>query len=439
MDLISITILIGSLCIFALLIFFGVPVPFGFLASIIFFSTLKGIDYSFLFPIGFSNINSVVLLSMPFFILTGYLVSKGSIATRLIDLADAIVGRLPGGLGLVVIVVSAVFGAISGAAASSVVAIGTIMIPEMEKRGYPRGYSAALVSSSSVLSVLIPPSMAMIMYAFLTGQSVAACFLSTVGPGILLSIFFGIANAIMVKNIPTVQVSPKRPFNEHIRILKAKSKRALSALGLPILILGGIYGGIMTPTEAAAASAVYCFVLSVLIYREIKMREACVLLRSSAVNSGAMMIMTFFAAILGRLYTMEQVPQLIAQALFGITQNKLLLLLLVNIILILVGMVVDMISGVLLITPILFPVILSMGIHPLHFAAIVGTNLSMGMLTPPMAGILYIGAKTGEVSVDKMLKPVFAFILFCFVPVIIITSYWPTLSLFLPRLMGFVK
>jgi len=436
MDLI---IVLGSLLIFALLIFSGVPVPFGFLASTIFFAVFQDIDFSFLLPVGFTNLNAVTLLSMPFFIATGYIVSGGSIAKRLIDFVNVMVGRLPGGLGVVAVIVSAIFGAISGAAASSVIAIGTIMIPEMEKHGYPRGYSAALISSAAVLSTMIPPSLAMIMYAFVTEQSVAACFLSTIGPAILLSVFFSVANIVMVRNMPSVQVNPKRPFDQQMKLVCVKFREAFGALLLPVIILGGIYGGIMTPTEAASASVVYSVILGVVIYREMTVRQACFLLRSSVSSTGTMMLMTFFAAILSRVYAMEQIPQLVAEYMLGITQNKVLLLLLINIFLIFVGMVVDMLSGILLVTPLLYPIILELGIDPIHFAAIIGTNLGMGMMTPPMAGILYIGAKTAGVTIDKMMKPTMILILFCSIPVILVTTYWPDLSLFLPRLMGFVK
>lgn len=433
-------IVASSLLIFACMIFSGVPIPFGFLVSIIFLTITKGIDPGFLLPVGFTSLNSVTLLSMPFFIALGYVVTGGSIAKRLLDLANAVAGRIPGGLGIVACVTSAVFGAISGAAASSVIAIGTIMIPEMEKHGYPRGYSAALISASSVLSTLIPPSITMIMFAFVTSQSVAACFLSTLVPGILLTILFSLTNIYLVKTrMPTVQVLPQISISEKLILIRSKSKPAIGGIILPVIILGGIYGGIMTPTEAAAVAVVYSLSLSLFIYREITVRKALLFLRSSVTATATMMLMTFFAAILSRIYAMEQVPQMVSNTLLSLTDNKYLLLLLINIFLIFVGMIVDALSGILLVTPLLYPVILKLGIHPIHFAAMMGVNLGMGMLTPPMAGILYMGAKTAKVTVDKMLKPIMIFILVCYVPVILLTTYWAPLSLYLPKALGLIR
>jgi C4-dicarboxylate transporter, DctM subunit len=429
-------IVICSLLLFTVLIFSGVPVPFSFLGAALLLIATKPYTGDFLLPAGFAKLNSVILLALPFFIATGYLCTGGSISSRLINFANAIVGRIKGGLGIVAIFATCIFSAISGAAASSVVAIGSVMIPEMEKYGYPRGYSTALISSAAVIDTLIPPSIAMIMYAFVTGQSVAACFIATVGPGLLLGVFFSVANLIMVRSIPSIKTPPKIDFQQAMKNIRHESSQAFGALMLPVVIMVGIYGGIMTPTEAAASSIFYAIILSRFIYRELTFKEIFLILRSSVSASGTMMLMTFFAAILSRLYTMEQLPQQVASALLGITDNKVLLLILINIFMIFIGMIMDELSGILLVTPLLYPVILQIGVDPIHFAAIVGVNLGMGLMTPPMAGIMYIGARVGNVTIDKMMKPVLILIFTCFMPMVIITTYWPDLSLFLPRLAG---
>lgn len=432
-------IIILSLLLFVILIFSGVPVPFSFLGAIVFLIFVKDYNPGFLLPAGFAKLNSVTLLTLPFFIAAGYLMAGGSIARRLISFINVLVGRIRGGLGVVAVVVSCVFGAISGAAASSVVTIGTVMIPQMEKYGYPRGYSTALISSAAVLSTMIPPSLAMIMFAFVTGESVAACFLATVGPALLLTTLFSIANIIMVRKIPTIVITPKATISQIVKDIGIQGRSAFGALLLPVIILGGIYGGIMTPTEAAASAIFYAIILNVFIYREMSFGKVMLLLRSSVCTTGTMMLMTFFAAILSRLYTMEQVPQQVSSMLLGITSNKNGLLLLINLFLIFTGMIVDELSGILLVTPLLYPVILKLGINPIHFAAIVGVNLGMGMMTPPMAGIMYIGARVGNVTIDKMFKTSMILIFFCSIPVIIITTFWPPLSLFIPKLLGFVR
>jgi tripartite ATP-independent transporter DctM subunit len=432
-------IIILSLILFTILIFSGVPVPFSFLGTVIFLVVIKDYNPSFLLPAGFAKLNSITLLTLPFFIATGYLVSGSSIASRLVNFINVLGSRVRGGLGVVAIVVSCVFGAISGAAASSVIAIGTVMIPQMEKHGYPRGYSTALISSAAVLSTMIPPSLAMIMYAFVTGESVAACFLATIGPALLLTFLFSVANLIMVRKIPTIAIPPKTSAKMIVKDFAIQGKAAFGALLLPVIILGGIYGGIMTPTEAAASAIFYSIILAVFFYREINFGKVMLLLRASACTAGTMILMTFFASILSRLYTMEQVPQQVSNVLLGITQNKTALLLLINLFLIFTGMVIDELSGILLVTPLLYPVILKLGINPIQFAAIIGVNLGMGMMTPPMAGIMYIGARVGNVTIDKMFKPSMILIFFCSIPVVLVTTFWPPLSLFIPKLLGFVR
>jgi len=432
-------IIILSLVLFVILIFSGIPLPVSSLGTTIFLVILKGYNPNFLFSAGFFKLNSVTLLAMPFFVAAGYIIAGGSIASRLVNFINVLVGRIKGGLGVVAIFVCLIFGAVSGAAASSIIAIGTIMIPQMEKQGYPRGYSTALISSASVLSTMIPPSLAMIIFAFITGNSVAACFLATVGPAILVSILFSVANIIMVRNIPTIVASPKVSIKEIVKDFGIQGRKAVLAFLFPVIILGGIYGGIMTPTEAAAVAVLYAIILSVFIYREMSFGKMMLLLRSSACASGTMMIMLFFTAMLTRLYTMEQVPQQMSSFLFSISSNKIILMLLINLILIATGMIVDEFTGILLVSPILYPFILKLGINPIHFAAIMGVNLGMGMMTPPMAGMMYIGARVGKVTIDKMFKTSMILIFFCSIPVLIVTTFWPPLSLFIPRLLGFVR
>ncbi|MEM6462016.1 MAG: TRAP transporter large permease [Pseudomonadota bacterium] len=428
--------ILASLLIFTLLIFAGVPIAFGFLGATVFVVVVKGYNPDFLLPAGFASFNSVTLLTLPFFIAVGFLVTAGSIASRLIDIANSVFGRIHGGLGVVAVVVSCVFGAISGAAASSVIAIGTTMIPQMEKRGYPRGYSAALISSAAVLATMIPPSLAMIMFAFVTGQSVAACFLATVGPAIILATLFSVLNIIMVRRMPSVRPPEPMTLKAVMVDVKNKTNPAIGAILLPVVILGGIYGGIMTPTEAAGVAVFYVMFLSLFVYRDMKLKDVVVALRSSVNSTGTMIVMTFFAALLGRLYTMEQVPLQVSDSLLTLSSNTLVILLLINLLLIITGMVMDELSAILLVTPLLFPVVLELGVHPIQFAAIIGCNLGMGMMTPPMAGIMYIGARVGRVTIDQMFKTSMILIAFGSIPVILITTFWPPLSLTIPRLLG---
>jgi len=430
--------IIVSILIFVLLMLVGFPIAYSFAAATAYIVIACGNNPVSLLVKGFWGLNSEILLALPFFIALGYLVAGGSASNRLINFVDSILGRLRGGLGVASVFASAIFGAISGAAAASVTAIGTIMIPQMEARGYPRGYSAALISSVAVLSTMIPPSIAMILFAFVSSQSVAACFLATIGPAVILMVLFSGINIFMVRKMPVAVSSTNRGLREELRMFQNSTKRALPTLLLPVIILGGIYGGIATPTEAAAISVLYLILLSTVVHRDQKLGDVLLSLRSSCSITGANMILVFFAVMLSHLYTMEMVPQQIATLLLGLTSNKILLLALVNVFLIIVGMLMLEQVGVIIATPLLLPLMLEMGIHPIHFAAIIGTNLGMGMMTPPVAGILYLGARIGNVSIDKMIKPTLIFILFASIPTVIVTTYWPNLSLFLPRLAGFI-
>ncbi|MCG8693644.1 MAG: TRAP transporter large permease [Minwuiales bacterium] len=418
-----------------LLLVIGVPVPMSFGATVIFLFVLG--DYpssNFLVAAGFNKTSSIILLAMPLFILVGEIMSTGSLASRLVDFCDSIFGRLKGGLGVVVVVVTAVFGAISGTASSAVAAMGTIMVPRMVERGYDRGYAAALVANSSVLALLIPPSSAQIVYGWISGTSIAACFLAPILPAALLIALFSFWNFFLTRSMSIQQPGPARP-REIAQEVARKGKRATLALVMPVLIMTVIYGGFATPTEAAAVAVAYALVIGVLVYRDIKVRDLWRIGHSAGTTVGVVMVLVFFAVMLSRLFTMEGVPQQIVGTLLSITDDPIVILLMINLFLIIIGMLMDDFSGLLLATPILIPVIQEIGVHPVHFAAIIGVNLGMGNITPPTAPLLYFGARIGRVHLQTMLKPSMAFVLGAYLPVLLLTSYVPELSLWLPRLV----
>jgi C4-dicarboxylate transporter DctM subunit len=339
-----------------------------------------------------------------------------------------------GGLGLVVIVTTAIFGAISGMASSAVAAIGTIMIPRMEKRGSSRAYAASLVANSSVLALLIPPSASMIIYGWVTGTSITAAFLAPVVPGLVLVLLFAFWNRILTRSMPIV--SPSAVSGRELgHEIVARTRRAGFGLLMPAIILGFIYGGITTPTEAAAVAVVYAIPISICVYRGLGWRSLYDVLWRTGQTTGVLMVLVFFAAILGRLFTMENVPQGILAAFTTISEDPVVILLLVNLFLLLIGMFMEDISGILLAAPILAPVVQSVGVDPVHFAAIIATNLGMGLITPPTAPLLYFGALIGKTPLGPMLKPTLVFVLFAYLPVVLLTTFIPTLSLTLPRLV----
>lgn len=424
-----------SLLILVGLLVTGVPAPFCFMASLSFLVYLYGLEVGALLPMSFFNMSSLTILAAPLFIMAGGLMGSSGIAPRLITIAKALVGRLRGGLGAVMIMACAMAGAIAGTCSAAVAAIGSILIPEMEKEGYSRGYATGLVAVASVLGQLIPPSVPMILFAFITRLSVAACFLTTVGPGIITIIIYSIVNYFMVRNNPNVKVLPPATPRQQVKELAVASYRGFFALLIPVIIFGGIYGGIMTPTEAAAVAVVSAVLIGLLAYRTLNLKGLSKTFRTACTTIGVVMLVTFFVMMLSRVYTMLNIPQNVIATVTGISENYYVMMLMINVFLLFLGTLIEDFSGTLLAAPLLFPLIKHMGVNPYHFAAILGTNLGLGNVTPPTAEILYLSARIGNVTIDKMIKPAVIFMVCGALPVVFITTYWPDLSLFIPRLL----
>ncbi len=415
------------------LLIIGVPVPFCFAGAVLLLMLFGDFGSStFLIGAGYSKLSSIVLVAIPLYILAGGIMGAGGIAGRLVDLADSILGRVRGGLGIVVILATAIFGAISGMASSAVAAIGTIMIPRLEERGYDRGYAAALVSASSVLALLVPPSASMILYGWVTGTSILACFLAPILPGIILCVFLGAWNYVLTRNMPLVSPKPASTGKIAGEVF-IRAKRAAAGLMMPLIILGFIYGGITTPTEAAAVAVVYAVPISIYLYKDMNWKDMAEVLWRAGQTTGVLMILIFFAAMLGRIWTLENVPQQVMEGFLTISSNPVIILLLANLFLMIVGMFMEDISGILLAAPLLLPVVSSAGVDPIHFAAIVATNLGMGLITPPTAPILYFAALIGKTTLAGMLKPSLVFVFLAYLPVVLLTTFIPALSMALPR------
>lgn len=425
--IIDLVILIGLLIL-------GVPVPFCFMAAVLFLFILGNYDPMFIMATGFHKINSMAILCVLFFILMGGLMGSVGVAGRLVAISDAILGRKKSGLGTVSIISCAIFGAIAGTCSAAVAAIGSIMIPRMVERGYPRGQATGLVACASVLGQLIPPSVPMILYAWVTWQSVAACFLATVVPGIILVIIYSVINWLMCRNLP-IKVSPPITPRQQVKELGHATHKGFSALLMPVIVLGGIYGGVFTPTESAGVATLYCILVGFFLYRTLTIKKLMNSMVNAITTTGVVILMVFFVMILSRLYVMENVPQRLVATLTGVTDNKYLLLLMVNLFLIILGMLMDDFSGTLLAAPLLFPLMQAIGIHPVHFAAILGTNLGLGNVTPPTAPILYLAGRIGKCKFDELITPAVIFMLFGAIPVVLLTTYFPVLSLALPHLI----
>ena len=297
------------------------------------------------------------------------------------------------------------------------------------------GHSAALVSCAAPLGLLIPPSSQMILYAWVGQQSVLACFLATVGPGIVLTILLSVLNLIMLRNDPHVEVKPPMTFQEKTEIFRDRGKRAAPALFMPFIVLGGIYGGIMTPTEAAAVAVLYSIPVGFWIYRGLNRNNFVGVIIETATTTGVVMLMMYCIMMLSRIYVQERLPSLIMNFLTAVSDNRNIILFMLNIFMIIIGMIMDDVSAMLLCTPILLPVVTALGVHPIHFAAIIGTNLGMGNVTPPTAPTLYFGARMAKTPVSQMMKPALIFIFFAWLPTLLAVTYLPELALWLPRLV----
>ncbi len=424
---ISILILIAGLII-------GMPIPFAFGGSFLWLTYSLDFNPSTLLASGYSQINSTILLAIPLFVLAGKVMEKGHIGDALIGLVQRFVGRFKSGLGAVAVITSAVFGSISGSASATLSCIGALMEPRMTKAGYPKGYTAALLAAACPLGLLIPPSSAQILYAWSSGTSVLACFTATVIPGIILVLFLCIVNAVQCKKLDIIQ--PEREQGaEWLKNTGKATWHAVPALIMPFIILGGIYGGIMTATEAAAISVLYAVPCGMFIYKGLKGKGLWQALTESACTTGVIMVMFFMVMIFSKLLTMLNVPTTIANGLLSLTDNRILILMMVNIFMIIIGMLMDDTSGILLCTPILIPIVTGIGVHPVHFAAILGVNLGMGNITPPTAPMLYLSGRVCGAKINKMLSPTMTFIIFAWIPTLIITTYVPAVATFLPKLI----
>jgi len=425
-------VIVGSI----LAMFIGVPVAFSFALAGFLLCSIYGIGITGAISASFDRLNMYAIMALPLFILLGSLMNQGGLAKRLINFVNVLFGRKKGGLGRVLIISNAIFGAICGVATSALAALGGILIPEMEKRGYPRGYSTGMAVSSSVLSLLIPPSTSMIIFGIAGRVSIPLLFAATIIPGIILTVILCIINNVMVKSIPSIQDLPKTIPSERKKEIVHATKGAIYILVLPLFILGGIYGGMFTPTEAASIALIYALIIGVFVYKEINLNIVWSSLAKSGSLTGSVIIVFFFFFVLSRVLILEEMPDAMMNFLFSISNNRIILLLLLNFILLITGMLMDDASGLILAAIIYLPAAKSLGIDPLQFGAICGVNLGMGLITPPVAPLLYMGGIVGgNLELKDYFKPALYSIIFGYLPVILLTTYIPAISLTLPKLI----
>lgn len=425
-------LILSCFLLLCLLLVIGVSVPMAFGAVLMLIAVFGGHDVSGFLPTGHWKLNTVILLAIPLFILAGSIMERGKIAAPLVDLLQLLVGRVRGGLSAAAIVACAVFGSISGSAAATLTCIGSIMMPHLRRANYPEGTSAALIVAACPLGLLIPPSASQILYAWVTQQSVLKCFLSTVVPGLIFVVLLCIVNFFLVRGVPDLRLA-ERP-QRFRRELGVRSWRAFPALVMPAFILGGIYGGVMTPTEAAGAAVIYAIPVGFFVYKGLDRRNFWQGIREASVTIGVVMVMVFMVLIVSRFLIFEDIPGLAKSLVYSVSENPVIILLMVNLVMILIGMVMDDISGLLLSAPLLLPIVTSVGMDPIHFAAVLGVNLGMANITPPTAPLLYLGARVTGAPVNLMMKPVLIMIFFAWLPTLMITTFAPSVALWLPGL-----
>lgn len=424
-------IILGALLLICILLLIGVSVPMSFGGVLIFISIFGGHDVSGFMPTGHWKVSSLVLLAIPLFILAGAIMERGRIAAPLVSLAELMVGHIRGGLSAAAVVASGIFGAISGSAAATLTCIGSIMMPHLRRANYPDGVSASLIVAASPLGLLIPPSSSQILYAWVTQQSVLRCFLSTVVPGLILITLLCVVNFVLLRKVPDLKIRTDRA--DFVPELRKRTVLAGPALLMPIIILGGIYGGIMTPTEAAGVAVVYAIPIGFFVYKGLTRENFFETLRYAGTTIGVVMMMVFMVLIVSQFLVYENIPALAQELIYSVSDHPVIVLLMVNLVMILIGMLMDDISGLLLSAPLLLPIVQSVGMEPVHFAAVLGVNLGMANITPPTAPLLYLGARVTDTPVNTMLKPTLLLIVFAWLPTLMITTFVPQVALWLPN------
>jgi tripartite ATP-independent transporter DctM subunit len=422
-------ILIGSLFV---LIAIGVPVAYTLGLVSVIGALLIDLPLDAVMIQIASGVNKFSLLAIPFFVLAGAIMAEGGIAHRLVNFAAVFVGFIRGGMSLVNILASTFFGAISGSSVADTASIGTVLIPEMEKKGYPREFATAVTCAGSVQAILIPPSHNAVIYSLAAGGtvSIASLFLAGVMPGILLGLTMMGTCLFFAKkrNYPKGDVIP---LAQALGIVRDATWGLLTV----VIILGGILSGIFTATESASIACVWAFFVTMFIYRDYKWNQLPILIHRTVKTVTIVMILIGFAASFGYILTLMQIPMKITAFFSALSDNRYVILMCINVMLLLLGTLMDMAPLILILTPMLLPVIKTLGIDPVHFGMIMMINLGVGLITPPVGSVLFVGSAVANLSIEKVTKAMLPFYI-GLVIVLILVTYIPEISLWLPRLTG---
>ncbi|MDK2125739.1 TRAP transporter large permease subunit [Chitinimonas sp. DQS-5] len=420
-------------CLLIALMLTGMPVSIALgLTVLTFLFTLTEVPIESVALKLFTGIEKFEIMAIPFFILAGNFLTHGGVARRMIDFASSMVGHWHGGLGLAGVLACALFAAVSGSSPATVVAIGSIILPAMVKQGFPRQFGAGVITTSGALGILIPPSIVMVMYSVATNASVGALFVAGVIPGLALAFLLGLTTWWRARKHGYPRL-PKASWAERWLAFR----RSIWGLMLIVVVMGGIYSGIFTPTEAAAMAAVYAFIVAVFVYRDLPFKRVAKVLLDSASMSAMLLYIITNAVLFSFLMTHEQIPQAMADWLLGMGLGPISFLLAVNILLLLAGNVMEPSSIVLILAPILFPVAVKLGIHPIHLGILITVNMEVGMCHPPVGLNLYVASGVTKMGITELTVAVWPWLL-TMLGFLVVVTYWPDLSLWLPRVLGMI-
>ncbi|MBA7571425.1 C4-dicarboxylate TRAP transporter large permease protein DctM [subsurface metagenome] len=418
--------------LFLIFCFCGIPIAFSLGVSSLVYLLYQGISPILVDQKMFTGIDSFLLTAIPLFILAGNLMNSSGFTNDLIKFSELFVGRIRGGLAYVNIIVSMVLASMIGAGVADTAAVGSILIPGMIRAGYRKDFSTAVTVVSSTIGPIIPPSIAFIVYGSITGVSIGALFLAGIIPGIIMGILQMVVVYREDKKSPLPRIEEKIIASEKAKIIK----NSIFALMMPVIILGGILGGFVTPTEAAGIAAFYIFIIGVFVRQNISFKVFKSALIKTAITTGSVMILMGTAGMFSFILTTQLFPQKVVTAILAVTSNKIMTLLLINLALLICGMFLDVIPALLITTPIFLPLMVTMGISPLHYGAICVLNLVIGLITPPVGMCLFVGANIAKISIEKVSKSLIPFFISVLIALIMVT-YWPAISVWLPTICGF--
>lgn len=409
-------------------------VPIGFslgIASLAYILYTKQLTFGFIAQNLVTGCDSFPIMAIPFFVFAGELMGGGGISRRLLNVASVFFGRIRGGLAIVTVVVCMFFAAISGSGPATVAAVGGMVVPTMLQKGYDKKFVLALIAAAGSIGVIIPPSIPMVVYSVTTNSSVSKLFLAGFAPGILIGVVLCLYSYFYARSHG--YKGDEEPFSAK-RALK-EVKDSFWALLSPVIILGGIYGGIFTPTEAAAVSVIYSLVIGCLVYKELDLKQLGTVTKNACETTATILIVIGCAAGFSKVLTLGRIPTTVATFLTTMTDSKILILLLINVLLLIVGCFMETLCAIMILAPILFPVVTALGVDVTHFGIIMVVNLAIGFITPPLGVNLFVASRVGETTLDTVIKGIIPFLVLMIVILLFIT-YIPAISMLLPNALG---